>query len=243
MHTVEASYLQIYMERCYDLLALQAGGGGGGGDGGGGGRWGSDFETSGGGGGGGGGFLRVREHPETGPFVDGLSWHAVDGYAAVERLLLEGNLSRVIASTAMNAVSSRSHAIFTLRYTCTSASEGLASELRSKVSLIDLAGSERVSKTAAAGQRLKEAGAINKSLATLGTVIAALAARATAAAGGGAPSAASGSGSSSASHVPYRDSVLTWLLRDSLGGNSRTLMIATISPSVLQLDETLSTLR
>ena len=187
----------------------------------------------------------MREHPETGPFVDGLSWHAVDGYAAVERLLLEGNLSRVIASTAMNAVSSRSHAIFTLRYTCTSASEGLASELRSKVSLIDLAGSERVSKTAAAGQRLKEAGAINKSLATLGTVIAALAARATAAGGGAQQggAAAAVASSQSLSHVPYRNSVLTWLLRDSLGGNSRTLMIATISPSILQLDETLSTLR
>ena len=107
-----------------------------------------------------------------------------------------------------------------------------------------------MSKTAAAGQRLKEAGAINKSLATLGTVIAALAARSTAAAAPGGASAAAtasaaagGGGAPVPSHVPYRDSVLTWLLRDSLGGNSRTLMIATISPSILQLDETLSTLR
>jgi hypothetical protein len=114
-----------------------------------------------------------------------------------------------------------------------------------------LAGSERVSKSAAAGQRLKEAGAINKSLTTLGTVIAALAARAVAAGGGGGGAAAAAGGSNGgggpatgvAGHVPYRDSVLTWLLRDSLGGNSRTLMIATVSPSILQLEETLSTLR
>jgi hypothetical protein len=137
-----------------------------------------------------------------------------------------------------------------LRYTCTTASEGLASELRSKVSLIDLAGSERVSKSAAAGQRLKEAGAINKSLTTLGTVIAALASKAlsssSAAAGGGGANTSRDSGNGGggvAGHVPYRDSVLTWLLRDSLGGNSRTLMIATVSPSILQLEETLSTLR
>uniref|UniRef100_A0A3B3SQ93 Kinesin family member 13B n=1 Tax=Paramormyrops kingsleyae TaxID=1676925 RepID=A0A3B3SQ93_9TELE len=99
----------------------------------------------------------------------------------------------------------------------------------SKLSLVDLAGSERAAKTGAAGERLKEGSNINKSLTTLGLVISALADH--------------GAGKNKSKFVPYRDSVLTWLLKDSLGGNSRTAMVATISPAADNYDETLSTLR
>ncbi|TMS12592.1 Kinesin-like protein KIF13B [Larimichthys crocea] len=106
---------------------------------------------------------------------------------------------------------------------------GTSGEKVSKLSLVDLAGSERAAKTGAAGERLKEGSNINKSLSTLGLVISALADQ--------------GAGKNRNKFVPYRDSVLTWLLKDSLGGNSRTAMVATISPAADNYDETLSTLR
>lgn len=135
----------------------------------------------------------------------------------------------------MNETSSRSHAIFTLLLTQRRLDTeiGIAGEKVSRISLVDLAGSERANATGATGTRLKEGALINKSLTTLGRVIAALAAASSAGTGKKAMAAAD--------KVPYRDSVLTWLLKDSLGGNSKTAMIAAISPA--DYEETLSTLR
>uniref|UniRef100_A0A8D2L1S0 Kinesin family member 13A n=1 Tax=Varanus komodoensis TaxID=61221 RepID=A0A8D2L1S0_VARKO len=160
--------------------------------------------------------LKVREHKVLGPYVDGLSQLAVTSFEDIESLMSEGNKSRTVAATNMNEESSRSHAVFNIVKV-------------SKVSLVDLAGSERVSKTGAAGERLKEGSNINKSLSTLGLVISSLADQA--------------AGKGKNKFVPYRDSVLTWLLKDNLGGNSQTAMIATISPAADNYEETLSTLR
>ncbi|XP_070705026.1 kinesin-like protein KIF13B [Pempheris klunzingeri] len=175
--------------------------------------------------------LRVREHKVLGPYVDGLSRLAVANYKDVESLMSEGNKSRTVAATNMNEESSRSHAVFNiiLTHTLMDLQSGTRGEKVSKLSLVDLAGSERAAKTGAAGERLKEGSNINKSLSTLGLVISALADQ--------------GAGKNKNKFVPYRDSVLTWLLKDSLGGNSRTAMVATISPSADNYDETLSTLR
>ncbi|KAM9778287.1 kinesin-like protein KIF13B isoform 2-T2 [Syngnathus typhle] len=175
--------------------------------------------------------LRVREHNVLGPYVDGLSRLAVASYKDVESLMSEGNKSRTVASTNMNEESSRSHAVFNiiLTHTLMDLQSGTRGEKVSKLSLVDLAGSERAAKTGAAGERLKEGSNINKSLSTLGLVISALADQ--------------GAGRNRSKFVPYRDSVLTWLLKDSLGGNSRTAMVATISPAADNYDETLSTLR
>ncbi|XP_066532600.1 kinesin-like protein KIF13B isoform X2 [Hoplias malabaricus] len=175
--------------------------------------------------------LRVREHKVLGPYVDGLSRLAVTSYKDIESLMSEGNKSRTVAATNMNEESSRSHAVFNLilTHTLRDLKSGTSGEKVSKLSLVDLAGSERAAKTGAAGERLKEGSNINKSLTTLGLVISALADQ--------------GSGKSRSKFVPYRDSVLTWLLKDSLGGNSRTAMVATISPAADNYDETLSTLR
>ncbi|EGG06377.1 uncharacterized protein MELLADRAFT_36123, partial [Melampsora larici-populina 98AG31] len=181
------------------------------------------------------GNLRVREHPSLGPYVEDLSKLAVQSYANVETLMDEGNKARTVAATNMNETSSRSHSVFTLLLTQrrTDTNTGLAGEKVSRISLVDLAGSERANSTGATGVRLKEGAQINKSLTTLGKVISALAT-----AGGGS---GLGKKKKADEHVPYRDSVLTWLLKDSLGGNSKTAMIAAISPA--DYDETLSTLR
>ncbi|XP_040919909.1 kinesin-like protein KIF13B isoform X3 [Toxotes jaculatrix] len=175
--------------------------------------------------------LRVREHKVLGPYVDGLSRLAVASYKDIESLMSEGNKSRTVAATNMNEESSRSHAVFNiiLTHTLMDLQSGTSGEKVSKLSLVDLAGSERAAKTGAAGERLKEGSNINKSLSTLGLVISALADQ--------------GAGTNKSKFVPYRDSVLTWLLKDSLGGNSRTAMVATISPAADNYDETLSTLR
>uniref|UniRef100_A0A8C3AL34 Kinesin family member 13B n=1 Tax=Cyclopterus lumpus TaxID=8103 RepID=A0A8C3AL34_CYCLU len=175
--------------------------------------------------------LRVREHKVLGPYVDGLSRLAVACYKDIESLMSEGNKSRTVAATNMNEESSRSHAVFNiiLTHTLMDLQSETSGEKVSKLSLVDLAGSERAAKTGAAGERLKEGSNINKSLSTLGLVISALADQ--------------GAGKYKSKFVPYRDSVLTWLLKDSLGGNSRTAMVATISPSADNYDETLSTLR
>uniref|UniRef100_A0A8B9G1X0 Kinesin family member 13B n=1 Tax=Amazona collaria TaxID=241587 RepID=A0A8B9G1X0_9PSIT len=161
--------------------------------------------------------LKVREHSVYGPYVDGLSKLAVASYKDIESLMSEGNKSRTVAATNMNEESSRSHA-----------QPGINLRV-GKLSLVDLAGSERATKTGAAGDRLKEGSNINKSLTTLGLVISALADQA--------------AGKNKNKFVPYRDSVLTWLLKDSLGGNSKTAMVATVSPAADNYDETLSTLR
>ncbi|XP_029452756.1 kinesin-like protein KIF13B [Rhinatrema bivittatum] len=175
--------------------------------------------------------LKVREHKVLGPYVDGLSKMAVASYKDIESLMSEGNKSRTVAATNMNEESSRSHAVFNiiLTHTLYDVQSGTSGEKVSKLSLVDLAGSERATKTGAAGERLKEGSNINKSLTTLGLVISALADQA--------------AGKNKNKFVPYRDSVLTWLLKDSLGGNSKTAMVATVSPAADNYDETLSTLR
>lgn len=179
--------------------------------------------------------LKVREHSMLGPYVDGLSQLAVKSAEDVATLMAEGNKSRTVAATNMNSESSRSHAVFTiiLTQTLTDTSSGVSGEKVSKISLVDLAGSERAVKTGAVGERLKEGSNINKSLTTLGLVISKLA----------DGSSGGSTAKESKTFIPYRDSVLTWLLKDNLGGNSRTIMIATVSPSPDNYEETLSTLR
>ncbi|XP_013817526.2 kinesin-like protein KIF13A [Apteryx mantelli] len=200
---VEVSYMEIYNEKVRDLLDPKG------------------SRQS----------LKVREHKVLGPYVDGLSQLAVTNFEDIESLMSEGNKSRTVAATNMNEESSRSHAVFSIIVTQTlyDQQSGNSGEKVSKVSLVDLAGSERVSKTGAAGERLKEGSNINKSLSTLGLVISSLADQA--------------AGKGKSKFVPYRDSVLTWLLKDNLGGNSQTAMIATISPAADNYEETLSTLR
>ncbi|KKA30070.1 hypothetical protein TD95_005031 [Thielaviopsis punctulata] len=203
--TVEVSYLEIYNERVRDLL---------------------NPSTK--------GNLKVREHPSTGPYVEDLAKLAVSSFQEIENLMDEGNKARTVAATNMNETSSRSHAVFTLMLTQKKfdSETKMAMEKVAKISLVDLAGSERATSTGATGARLKEGAEINRSLSTLGRVIAALADLST----GKKKKGAGGT-------VPYRDSVLTWLLKDSLGGNSMTAMIAAISPADINYDETLSTLR
>ncbi|NXN49573.1 KI16B protein, partial [Rynchops niger] len=179
--------------------------------------------------------LRIREHPKEGPYVEDLSKHLVQNYADVEELMDAGNINRTTAATGMNDVSSRSHAIFTINFTQAKFDSEMPCETVSKIHLVDLAGSERADATGATGVRLKEGGNINKSLVTLGNVISALADL--------SQDATNPLSKKKQVFVPYRDSVLTWLLKDSLGGNSKTIMIATISPADVNYGETLSTLR
>ena len=177
-----------------------------------------------------GGGLKVRDHPKTGPYVDGLCLLPVKDYRQVENLMEEGTKARTVASTQMNATSSRAHTLFTIILTQTKVDKaaGKAMDKVSKISLVDLAGSERASGTGATGDRLKEGAAINKSLSALGNVISAL---------------AEASGGGKKKMIPYRDSVLTWLLKESLGGNAKTIMIAALSPADINYEETLGTLR
>ncbi|PNJ55464.1 KIF16B isoform 2 [Pongo abelii] len=204
----EVSYLEIYNERVRDLLRRKSS---------------KTFN------------LRVREHPKEGPYVEDLSKHLVQNYGDVEELMDAGNINRTTAATGMNDVSSRSHAIFTIKFTQAKFDSEMPCETVSKIHLVDLAGSERADATGATGVRLKEGGNINKSLVTLGNVISALADL--------SQDAANTLAKKKQVFVPYRDSVLTWLLKDSLGGNAKTIMIATISPADVNYGETLSTLR
>ncbi|XP_062954639.1 kinesin-like protein KIF16B isoform X3 [Cynocephalus volans] len=204
----EVSYLEIYNERVRDLLRRKSS---------------KTFN------------LRVREHPKEGPYVEDLSKHLVQNYGDVEELMEAGNINRTTAATGMNDVSSRSHAIFTIKFTQAKFDSEMPCETVSKIHLVDLAGSERADATGATGVRLKEGGNINKSLVTLGNVISALADL--------SQDAANPLVKKKQVFVPYRDSVLTWLLKDSLGGNSKTIMIATVSPADVNYGETLSTLR
>ncbi|XP_067315683.1 kinesin-like protein KIF1A isoform X4 [Pseudorasbora parva] len=184
------------------------------------------------------GNLRVREHPLLGPYVEDLSKLAVTSYNDIQDLMDSGNKARTVAATNMNETSSRSHAVFNIIFTQKrhDSETDNTSEKVSKISLVDLAGSERADSTGAKGTRLKEGANINKSLTTLGKVISALA------------EVDSGLNKNKKkkkveSFIPYRDSVLTWLLRENLGGNSRTAMVAALSPADINYDETLSTLR
>ncbi|XP_071516816.1 kinesin-like protein unc-104 isoform X8 [Panulirus ornatus] len=178
--------------------------------------------------------LRVREHPLLGPYVEDLAKLAVTSFDDINNLIDEGNKARTVAATNMNETSSRSHAVFTIVLTQqrNDSTTKLSTERVSKISLVDLAGSERADSTGAKGTRLKEGANINKSLTTLGKVISGL-----------AEVASKPNKKRKTEFIPYRDSVLTWLLRENLGGNSKTAMIAAISPADINYDETLSTLR
>lgn len=174
------------------------------------------------------GGLKVREHPSRGFYVDGARLVPVKTYEDIEERIAEGTKNRTIASTNMNATSSRAHTIVSVTFTQKSKNElGQNMARTSIINLVDLAGSERADSTGAVGQRLQEGAAINKSLSTLGNVIKAL---------------ADGSTGKKVL-VPYRDSTLTKLLKNALGGNSKTIMIAALSPADINFEETLSTLR
>ncbi|KAL1471037.1 hypothetical protein MTO96_023955 [Rhipicephalus appendiculatus] len=193
-YLVHASYLEIYNEDVRDLLA-------------------EDTRKK----------LDLKEHPDKGVYVPGLSLVPVHDVASCESVMERGWRNRSVGATLMNADSSRSHSIFTIHL------EQMELNARNnirtgKLNLVDLAGSERQAKTGASGERLREATKINLSLSALGNVISALV-------------------DGRSKHIPYRDSKLTRLLQDSLGGNTRTLMLACISPADVNYDETLSTLR
>ncbi|TWW57355.1 Kinesin-like protein KIF1A [Takifugu flavidus] len=242
-YSVEVSYMEIYCERVRDLLNPNNQGN-----------------------------LRVREHPLMGPYVEDLSKLAVTSYADIQDLMDSGNKAsfckliyhmiiremqtcgqhkfnlgtpgppsgpqRTVAATNMNETSSRSHAVFNIIFTQKHQEDKTVNtcEKVSKISLVDLAGSERADSTGATGTRLKEGANINKSLTTLGKVISALAEL-------DSLSNKNKKKKKCESFIPYRDSVLTWLLRENLGGNSRTAMVAALSPADINYEETLSTLR
>ncbi|XP_047193627.1 stAR-related lipid transfer protein 9 isoform X2 [Scophthalmus maximus] len=232
---IEISFLEIYNERVRDLLT----------------RGEQKRKAS----------LKVREHPEKGPYVQDLSQHVVSDCKQAMELLEEGIANRITAATHNHDASSRSHAIFTIQYTQANLENNLPSETVSKINLVDLAGSERADPQYCR-DRLTEGSNINKSLVTLGIVISALAQNSQMSSscqsinsmasegdgstvGSHSSSLSGGGGGGGRRHcfIPYRDSVLTWLLKDSLGGNSKTIMIATVSPSAKSYNETLSTLR
>lgn len=178
--------------------------------------------------------LRVRQHPLHGPFVEGLTKVDVTSWLECVKFIRQGNEVRSQCSTSMNESSSRSHAIFQLVVTQT---EALGAKVRgkevvnhkvSKINLVDLAGSERITRTNVTGKHVTEANHINKSLSTLRKVIDALVSK---------------KKPGQASVVPYRESLLTWILADNFGGNSKTAMIANISPHSGNFAETESTLR
>lgn len=189
---MKCSFLEIYREQIRDLLS-------------------SDSENN----------LKLRQSSVKGVYVQSLIEKYVYTSQDILSTLHEGTLQRTTASTALNSVSSRSHAVVTLTLT-QKLNDG--SEVVSKLNLVDLAGSENVDKSEVQGIELSEAQTINKSLSSLGNVIYALTEK--------------GRG-----HIPYRDSKLTYLLQDSLGGNSKTILIATINPSKTSYSETISTLK
>jgi len=242
-YKTEFSYLEIYSEKVRDLMR-------------------KDVHT-----------LDVREHPEYGPYVDGLSQILVEDDATILHLIDQGNKQRAIASTAMNSQSSRSHAILTLYFTqiIDDPIIGKSKEIVSRINLVDLAGSERVKASGVTGTNFNEMININLSLTTLGIIIAKLVEKSN-------PGTSLSSTTSSISnkkiskplkitprssprvtphtsppssprnnktaiHIPFRDSKLTHILKESLGGNSKTYMIATISPVASNFFDSMSTLR
>ncbi|XP_071963313.1 uncharacterized protein [Antedon mediterranea] len=224
---IEVSYLEIYNERVRDLLAPE------------------DLSQY---------TLKVREHPKDGPYVQDLSKHLVGDHTSVRDLIERGNVNRTTAATHMHDASSRSHAIFTINFTQARLKDNMPSEVVSKINLVDLAGSERADPNYSKG-RLTEGANINKSLVTLGNCISALGSNELLKASNSLSAAsmeslAMAEENYTASglprkpgYIPYRNSVLTWLLKDSLGGNSKTIMISTVSPSSTYFNETMSTLR
>ncbi|KAM3922436.1 kinesin-like protein KIF18B [Leptodactylus fuscus] len=190
------SYLEVYNEQIQDLLEPK-------------------------------GFLAIREDPQKGVVVQGLSFHQPKSAEQLLQMLANGNLNRTQHPTDANATSSRSHAVFQIYVKQQDRTASISQDIRvAKMSLIDLAGSERASSTNAKGERLREGANINRSLLALINVINALA-----------------DAKNKKAHIPYRDSKLTRLLKDSIGGNCRTVMIAAISPSCLSYDDTYNTLK
>ncbi|KAG7381709.1 Kinesin-like protein kif15 [Phytophthora pseudosyringae] len=200
-HTFACSFLEIYNERVYDLL-----------DGG------SAKDAAG---------LQLRESGRKGVRVEGLIESVVTSSKKAAELMTVGAQNRRVGQTSMNRESSRSHSVFILQLQSKEMSAEGTKIRTSRFNLVDLAGSERQRSTDAAGERLKEAGGINKSLSALGNVILGLSEQSV----------------GKHRHVHYRDSKLTFLLKDSLGGNSKTFMVATISPAEDSAFETLSTLK
>uniref|UniRef100_A0A1A8KZF0 Kinesin-like protein n=1 Tax=Nothobranchius pienaari TaxID=704102 RepID=A0A1A8KZF0_9TELE len=169
--------------------------------------------------------LELRERPDIGVYVKDLSSFVTKCVREIENVMNVGNQNRSVGATNMNEHSSRSHAIFVITVECSELGVDGENHIRvGKLNLVDLAGSERQTKTGAQGERLKEATKINLSLSALGNVISALV-------------------DGRSSHIPYRDSKLTRLLQDSLGGNARTVMVANIGPASYNVEETLTTLR
>ena len=175
------------------------------------------------------GGLQVRQKPSGEVYVQGLSRHAVDSYALIDEKMEQGFTNRSIGATKMNQTSSRAHTIITILFKQITLVEGRKVEKYSAINLVDLAGSEKAGQTEATGQRLKEGCAINKSLTVLGNCISVLADKAM--------------GKQQKAVVPYRDSNLTRILQNALGGNSKTIMICAISPADSNYEESLSTLR
>ena len=172
--------------------------------------------------------LKIKEDPKKGMYVQGITEVEVKNAKEAKDLILTGLKSRHVAATEMNAESSRSHLLFSIYVTTSFANpRGGAVSKTSRLHLIDLAGSERQKKTKAQGERIKEACMINKSLSTLGNVINAL--------------VENYDGKNK--YIPFRDSKLTYFLKDSLGGNSKTTIVANISTSLIQMNETISTLK
>uniref|UniRef100_A0A8C5K3Z7 Kinesin-like protein n=1 Tax=Jaculus jaculus TaxID=51337 RepID=A0A8C5K3Z7_JACJA len=172
------------------------------------------------------GGLKVREDQQLGFFVEGLKWVPCEKYVQVEKLMEQGTKVRTTASTHMNASSSRSHMVITIQLKQIFPDTALTKQ--SSINLVDLAGSERQKSSGSEGDRLREGSRVNLSLTSLGNVISALADTAM---------------GKKVLHIPYRDSVLTKLLQSALGGNSRTTLMAAISPADICYEETLSTLR
>merc|ERR1719502_1798354 len=169
--------------------------------------------------------LDLKETPDSGVFVKDLTSYVVKSTRECDKLRDFGAKNRHVGATAMNQDSSRSHSIYTITVeSCETRADGTSGIRMGKLNLVDLAGSERQSKTQATGDRLKEATKINLSLSALGNVISSLV-------------------DGKSSHIPYRDSKLTRMLQDSLGGNTKTVMVATIGPADYNYDETISTLR
>ncbi|CAH8314342.1 unnamed protein product [Eruca vesicaria subsp. sativa] len=174
--------------------------------------------------------LMIREGVKSGVYVENLTDGEVKNLKDLSNLLIKGLANRRTGATSVNAESSRSHCVFTcvVESHCKSAADGLSSFKTSKINLVDLAGSERQKSTGAAGERLKEAGNINRSLSQLGNLINIL---------------AEVSQTGKQRHIPYRDSRLTFLLQESLGGNAKLAMVCAVSPSQSCRSETFSTLR
>lgn len=194
---VRCSYLEIYQEQIIDLLSPESR------------------------------ILNIREDLKRGVYVEGLIETQVTNSAETFEVLQIGARNRHVSSTSMNLESSRSHSVFTMLIESKTSEGGLVNFRSSRFHLIDLAGSERQKLTDAAGDRIKEAGMINKSLSALGNVINSLV----------------DISEGRSRHVHYRDSKLTFLLKDSLGGNSKTCIVAAANPSLVYLTETLSTLK